>query len=135
MTAKLICVVALLVFATSLATAPAQSPTPAPSPTPECAGPIYDGKQVSKKAKVTFFPPPEPSKDSRAVGLTGIVVLRVVLCRSGRVTDIQPVRKMPDDITYRAVDAARKGHFIAAEKDGQTVSQRSTFEYRFGDGP
>jgi len=132
MTAKLTCFAALLFFTTSLASAQAPSPTPVPSPTPECPEPIHDVKEVSKKAKVTFFPPPDPSKDSRAVGLTGIVVLRVVLCRSGRVTDIQIVQKMPYDITDKAVDAAKRVRFIAAEKDGQTVSQRSIFEYRLG---
>jgi len=135
MNAKLTCAATLLVFATALATAQTRSPTPAPSPTPECPGPIYAGKEVSKKARVTFFPPPEPSRDKRAEGLTGVVVLQVVLCRSGRVTDIQPVKKMPYDITDKAVDAARRVRFIPAEKDGQVVSQRHTFEYHVGVGP
>jgi TonB family protein len=136
MTAKVTCYATLLFLAAGFATVQAQSTAQTPSPTPECPGPIYLAKEVSKKAKVTFFPPPEPSKDKRAAELTGIVVLRVVLCRSGRVTDIEVVQKMPYDITDKAIAAAKQVRFDAAEKDGQTVSQRSTFEYRLvGTGP
>jgi len=114
----------------------ARAQGPSPTPTPDCPAPIYDGKQVSKKAKITFYPPPEPSKDKRAQGVTGTVVLRVVLCRSGRVTDIEPLHKLPYGITEKAIDAAKQARFAPAEKDGQTVSQRATFEYRIdGDGP
>lgn len=109
---------------------------PSSKATADCTAPVYGGKEVSKKAKITFYPPPEPSRDKRAQGVTGIVELRVVLCRSGQVTDIEPVRKLPYGITETAIDAAKRARFIPAEKDGQTVSQRATFEYRFaGDNP
>jgi len=117
------------VFVASIAFA--QSPSP--QATPDCPSPIYRAKDVSKKAKITFYPPPEPSNDKRAQGVTGTVVLRVVLCRSGQVTDIETVHKLPYGITEKAIDAAKRARFIPAEKDGQTVSQRATFEY--GNGP
>jgi len=49
------------------------------------------------------------------------------------VTDIETVHKLPYGITEKAIDAAKRARFIPAEKDGQTVSQRATFEY--GNGP
>ena len=128
MTRKFLVAVSVLLFGAGLALAQ--------TPSPECPTPIYDGKQVSKKAKITFYPPPEPSRDKRAQSVTGTVELRVVLCRSGRVTDIEPVRKLPYGITENAIDAAKRARFVPAQKDGQTVSQRASFEYRFdGDNP
>jgi TonB family protein len=131
-TTKFLFAASLLIFCGGLAIAQAPSPTP----TPDCPAPIYGGKDVSRKAKITFYPPPEPSKDKRAQGISGTVVLRVVLCRSGQVMDIEPVRKLPYGIIESAIDAAKRVRFVPASKDGQTVSQRAIFEYRFdGDAP
>ena len=127
MTKKFLFAASLLICGVGLGRAQGPSPTPMP----DCPAPIFDGKQVSKKAKVTFYPPPEPSKDKRAQGVTGIVVLRVVLCRSGGVTDIEPIQRLPYGITETAIDAAKQARFVPAEKEGQTVSQRARFEYRF----
>jgi TonB family protein len=57
------------------------------------------------------------------------VVLRVVLCHTGLVTDIKVMKRLPHGVTEKAIEAARRVKFVPAEKDGQKVSQSATFEY------
>ena len=93
-----------------------------------CSGPVYKAKEVSRKAKITSYPPPAGMP---AEGEGGRVVLKVVLCHTGEVTDIEIVEKLHDGLTEKAVEAAKLVKFIPAEKDGQKVSQRARFEYIF----
>ena len=97
-----------------------------------CSGPVYKAKDVSRKARVTSYPPPAYMPvDEKAEGVRGQVVLKVILCRTGEVTDIEVVQKLPYGLTEKAVVAAKLVKFIPAEKDGQKVSQRARFEYNF----
>ncbi|PYS69064.1 MAG: hypothetical protein DMF69_18165 [Acidobacteria bacterium] len=59
------------------------------------------------------------------------MVLDVVACKDGRITNIEVVQRQPFGTTEAAVTAARKVKFRPAEKDGQVVSQRIRFEYSF----
>ena len=127
MITKLLSVVSFLILGAGLVFAQ----TPSPTPTADCPAPIYSPYEVSKKAKIIFFPPPERPKDKRAKEIAGIVVVHVVLCRTGQVTDVQAVQKLPYGITQSAIDAAKHVRFNPAEKDGKTVSQRAMFQYRF----
>lgn len=63
--------------------------------------------------------------------MRGKVVLSAVLCRSGKVTDVQVVEGLPFGVTERAVEAVRGAKFTPAEKDGQAVSQAVRFEFGF----
>ena len=96
-----------------------------------CSGPIYDSKEVSRVAKLTYKPEPAYTKEARAKGLKGVIRLTAVLCRTGRVTDIVVTKGLPHGMTEQAVEATRGIKFIPAEKDGQEVSQRARFEYYF----
>jgi len=96
-----------------------------------CSGPIYKGREVTRRAKITSHPAPEIPKDKRATEVEGQVVLDVVACKDGRITNIEVVQRQPYGTTEAAIKAARKVKFRPAEKDGQVVSQRIRFEYSF----
>jgi Gram-negative bacterial TonB protein C-terminal len=55
----------------------------------------------------------------------------VVLSATGKVTNIRVVSGLPDGLTKRAVDAAKKIEFIPAMKDGKYVSMFMQLEYDF----
>jgi TonB family protein len=96
-----------------------------------CTGPVYKGKEVTRRAKITSYPAPDIPKDRRATEVEGQVVLDVVACKDGRITNIEVVQRQPYGTTEAAIKAARKVKFRPAEKDGQVVSQRIRFEYSF----
>jgi TonB family protein len=96
-----------------------------------CTGPVYKGKEVSRRVKLLSYPPPGMPRDKRANEVEGQVVLDVVACRSGKITNIEVVQSQPYGLTEEAIKAARKVKFRPAEKDGQIVSQRMRFEYSF----
>jgi TonB family protein len=115
----------LLLFVFSLATG---------QNTPEadnCTGPLYTGKEVTRRAKIVSYPAPDMPKDRRAAEVQGQVVLDVVACKDGRITNIEVVQPQPYGTTEAAIKAARKVKFRRAEKDAEVVSQRMRFEYSF----
>jgi len=97
-----------------------------------CAGPVYKHSEVSGRA--TFNSRPSPSLTDEAIAnvVRGQVVLSAVLCRTGRVTDIQVIEGLPFGVTERAVEAVRQAKFSPAEKDGQPVSVATKFVFKFG---
>ena len=97
-----------------------------------CSGPVYKAGDVSRKAEITGYPPPagEPEGEG-GWEVKGRVVLRVILCRTGEVTDIKVVEGLPEGLTEKAVGAAERVKFNPAERRGRKVSQRAIFEYTF----
>ena len=98
---------------------------------PECAGPIYKREELSRRAKITSKPPAAYTDKARAKNVTGRVLLDVILCSSGKVTDIKVIKGLPHGMTEKTIEAAKQAKFIPAEKDGQPASQRAVFEYDF----
>ena len=96
-----------------------------------CSGAVYARKEVSRPAKFTYRPDVGMTEEARANNLTGCALLRAVLCRSGRVTDIVVEKELPYGMTEKIVESLRVSKFTPAEKDGQEVSQRMRFEYCF----
>ncbi|MGH9957539.1 MAG: energy transducer TonB [Pyrinomonadaceae bacterium] len=101
------------------------------TPNLTCDGPAYKSSEVSRPATFTSRPQPILSEEALANSVRGLVVLRGVLCRSGRVSDIEVIEGLPFGVTERAIEAARRTEFIPAMKDGRTVSQAITYEFRF----
>jgi TonB family protein len=87
--------------------------------------------EVTRKASITSKPEPLYTEEARKNQVTGTVRLRLVLSASGQVTGITALTKLPDGLTEKAIEAARKISFIPAEKDGRKVSQYVTIEYNF----
>ncbi len=88
-------------------------------------------KEVTRRAVITSKPEPQFTEEARKNNVTGEVVLRMVLSSSGAVTGIQPVKRLPDGLTEKAIEAARRIQFTPAEKDGHKVSQYVSVVYNF----
>jgi TonB family protein len=87
--------------------------------------------EVTRRAQITNKPEPLYTEEARKNQVTGTVRLRLILSASGQVTGITPLTKLPDGLTEKAIEAARKIGFTPAEKDGRKVSQYVTIEYNF----
>ncbi|HEY0098962.1 MAG TPA: energy transducer TonB [Pyrinomonadaceae bacterium] len=98
--------------------------------TPDYARP-FNPKEVTRRANITSKPEPLYTEEARKNQVTGTVRLRLILSASGQVTGITPLTKLPDGLTEKAIEAARRISFTPAEKDGRKVSQYVTIEYNF----
>jgi TonB family protein len=103
--------------------------------TPESLGGIdrraFVGKEVDTKARLISKPEPVYTEAARNHQITGTVVLKVVFAASGKVTNIRVVEGLPDGLTERAINAARKIKFVPAMKEGKYVSMWMQLEYNF----
>ncbi len=103
-------------------TAPAQVKTDQ-----KCAPPIYNGREVTNRAKLTE----RPNLSAVPRDARGRVVLQAVLCRTGEVTDIRVVEGLSSTINEFAAAAVSEVTFVPAELNLHSVSQRMRFEFRF----
>ena len=93
---------------------------------------VYTAEEVDVKAKITNKMENIPQNGSDCPH-QGMVSLRIVLHKSGRVTDIAIIKGMGCSYDKATVETARKFKFTTAVKNGQPVSQYQIFEYRYGD--
>jgi TonB family protein len=98
----------------------------------KCPGRIYEPKDVSLRPKISSKPSPGFSAEAIAHTVRGRVVLTVVLCRTGKVTNVQVIESLPFGITEKAIEAARAIEFEPAERNGRRVSEVIRLEYNFG---
>ncbi|HZH89791.1 MAG TPA: energy transducer TonB [Pyrinomonadaceae bacterium] len=91
----------------------------------------FAAREVTRKAQITSKPEPLYTEEARKNQVTGTVRLRLILGASGAVSGITPVSRLPDGLTEKAIEAARRISFTPAEKDGRKVSQYVTIEYNF----
>jgi TonB family protein len=96
-----------------------------------CGDPIYVPKELTRRAKIISIMEPTYTEEARAKGVRGTVVLTAVFCRTGKVTNIEVVQKLPYGLTEKAVESTRGIKFQPAEKDGEVVSQRFRRECSF----
>lgn len=94
-------------------------------------GPIFTIKEVDQRARLLEKPEPTYSESARMFQVQGTVVLRAVFSRSGKVTRIVVVKRLPHAMTERCVTAARAIKFSPAIKDGKPVSTWMQLEYNF----
>lgn len=87
--------------------------------------------EVTRKAQIVSRPEPLYTEEARKNQITGSVSLRLILNANGTVSNIQPLSRLPDGLTEKAIDAARRIRFTPAEKDGRKVSQYATIQYNF----
>lgn len=92
---------------------------------------IFTGREVTQKARVLEKPEPTYTESARMFGVEGTVVLRAVFSKSGEVTNLHVVRKLPHGLTQQALKAARAIRFSPAQKDGQPVSMWIELQYNF----
>jgi TonB family protein len=91
----------------------------------------FKQQDVSQRALITFKPEPGFTEEARRNNVTGTVRLRAVLSASGEVTNVSVVKGLPDGLTNKAIEAAKRIRFNPAQKDGRTVSQYVVLEYNF----
>jgi len=84
-----------------------------------------------RKAQIIYKPEPGYTEEARQKGVSGRIILRAALTPDGTVTDIEPVKWLPNGLTERAIRSARQMRFFPAVKGGQPVSQYVTLEYNF----
>ena len=92
---------------------------------------VYSGKEVTAKARVMAKPEPQYTEQARNQQTTGTVVLRCVFAADQTVKYLLVVEGLPDGLTERALEAARRIKFQPAIKDGRAVSMYIQVEYNF----
>jgi TonB family protein len=97
----------------------------------ECPGPIYRSGEVTVRAKITHMDEPQYTEEARKNGVQGRVVLRAVLCATGKVTNIEVLKSLPYGLTEKAIKTMPMIKFRPAEKDGKEVSQYIMREFNF----
>ena len=97
----------------------------------DTSGKIYTGREVDEKPRLTMMPEPPYTENARHNRVEGIVILRAVFSKTGRVEDIQVLAGLPDGLSEQALKAARHIRFHPAVKDGKAVSMWMQLEYHF----
>ena len=97
----------------------------------DTSGNVFTGKQIDRKAILVMKPAPAYTDAARKKQITGIVVLKVVFSSNGSVVDVRIAAALPEGLTEKAIDAAKKIKFIPAMKDGRFVSMWMQLEYNF----
>jgi TonB family protein len=87
--------------------------------------------ELTRRALIVYKPEPGYTEEARRSNARGTIRLRVVLSSTGEVKNISVFNGLPDGLTEKAIDAARRMLFFPAEKDGRPVSQYVVLEYNF----
>ncbi len=91
----------------------------------------YDEDKVTDKAVILDKPAPDYTEDARRNKVTGTVVLNVMLLKDGAISSVDVVKGLPDGLTEKAIEAARKIKFKPAADKGKPVSVARQIEYAF----
>lgn len=91
----------------------------------------YDEKNVTCRAVILEKPAPKYTAEARSNGVSGKVVLKVLLLSSGVASFLSVEQSLPYGLTEKAIEAAQRIKFTPAEKDGRAVTQSATIEYEF----
>src|SRR5262245_23408163 len=118
-------VICLLTFGNALAQAQGNGPIVGE----KCAGKIYGPKDVWRSARITDLPSLTIPEEASDHDVHGEVIVNAILCRNGRVTDIQVVKGLPFGVTENAIGAVRNTRFAPAEVNFHSVSQRLQFQF------
>ena len=86
---------------------------------------------VTRRIVITAKPEPSFTEEARSNGVYGVVRLRTVFTASGAVRVLTVVKGLPDGLTEKAVEAAKRIKFTPAKVNGRAVSQAATIEYDF----
>ena len=119
-------------------------PVPAASPQPDTTVPskepppkivdgerIYTSKEVDEKLQILKKPTPVYTREARQHQTRGYVFLRAILSADGSVKNIEVLTGLPDGLSEKAIEAARRIKFKPAMKDGKPVSAWVELRYHF----
>ena len=134
----LIHIIAPVTLFIGMHTSQAQESKPSPSPSESqknepAKDRVYSGKEVDVKARIKPQPHdvPQPGRDCDEFDYRLRAVLRVVLHKSGMVSEVTLVKGSGCSFDREAIGVARRIKFEPARKDGQPVSQYLQVEYEF----
>jgi len=108
--------------AVAVATPTPAAPPPAPAPDEECPSPIYRRSGVTQMAFLNDQLEVAYTSDAVQQKVEGKIVLQLVVCSNGRVSDITIDEPLPFGLTERAIEAIRKARFQPALLGTQPVS-------------
>jgi TonB family protein len=91
----------------------------------------YALEHVSRGVIVLSKPEPLYTDEARRHGTAGEVRLKVLMTEAGKISEIEPLMTLPDGLTERAIEAARRIEFIPAEQNGVPISEVVNISYRF----
>ncbi|MBO0799545.1 MAG: energy transducer TonB [Blastocatellia bacterium] len=86
---------------------------------------------VSTRPIILHHEKAQYTREARNNGIEGIVVLNVIFSADGSITNIRVIRGLPDGLTDKAIEAAKKIRFKPAVRYGVPVSVRGNIEYTF----
>lgn len=106
---------------------------PEQEPSINCNQRVLDsnGVGITRKVKIVEKPEPKRTRAARAKGTGGIVLLRLVLNASKKVSDISVIQGLPNGLTAAATKQAERIKFEPALKDGCPISVTIRMEYSF----
>lgn len=86
---------------------------------------------ASVRPKILYQEKAKYTEEARQNKVQGTVMLSVVFTADGQIQNIRVVRGLPDGLTEKAIEAAKRIRFQPAVKNGQAVSVRGTLEFSF----
>ena len=93
--------------------------------------PIFTMKEVDQKTRILEKPEPSYTESARVFQVRGTVVLRALFSKTGEVTRIEIIKRLPHGMTERCLAAVRAIKFSPAIKEGKPVSTWMQLEYNF----
>lgn len=91
----------------------------------------FKASEVTRAALITFKPEPGFTEEARRDNVSGVVRLRALLTHDGTVEVVEVIKGLPEGLTEKAVEAAKKIRFQPAMRNGRAVTQSVLLEYNF----
>lgn len=88
-------------------------------------GQVIPALKVLKKVNAVYTPA------AKEAGITGTVILRVLVGKTGEVEDVEILKGLPKGLSAAAVTAVRQFRFEPATADGKPVPARTTLTFNF----
>lgn len=99
---------------------------------PGGSGGVYDmGRDGVGRIQILFKEKAKYTEEARQNKIQGTVVLSAVFTSDGQVTSVRVIRGLPDGLTEKAIEAAKKIRFQPATKNGAAVTVRGQLEFTF----
>ena len=108
-----------------------KKPAGAAAENPTDSEKIYKATDVDTRLEIKSKPEITYTADAQGERIIGTVILRCIFTSKGTVTNIQVIQGLPNGLTEKAIEAAKKIKFVPATKDGKPVSMWMQLEYNF----
>jgi TonB family protein len=89
------------------------------------------GQDGVGRIQILFKEKAKYTEEARQNKIQGTVVLSAVFTSDGQVTSVRVIRGLPDGLTEKAIEAAKKIRFQPATKNGAAVTVRGQLEFTF----